>query len=471
MVQLINDLKKNLRCGLRLASFRPCDLGDFRFSLDQIMVLMALDLSLEIVSDYLFALPKPQFIIYALPTYAFNLLCLFLAAYLIGKLLNSSTAVLQIGVAIYSFAPFSILGEAAVGLSNASLLSSSPKAGYWLEHLFSLYVISVIFRALYLISGRLKRMALPSLIVMIVFLSPTQILFSDYRDFWFVEDKSGELQKTDPYAGYRSLDAETLMYRQPEIVAKTLSKLKPQRKKMTDIYFVGFAGFAMEDVFGKEVRYVKQLLDNRFDTKGRSMNLINHLDTIEDAPLATSTNLALTLNRIGKLMDVENDVLILYLTSHGSKNRGLSVSFWPLVLNDLTPEMLKTIFDESGIKWRVIVVSACYSGIFVKALQGPTTLVATAAAADKASFGCGTESEFTYFGEAVFKEQLAHHYSIAAALQKAADSIGRREQVEKLDASLPQLSIGAAIEPKLQRLSERLRRYRCPGDGVKAEEC
>jgi hypothetical protein len=129
------------------------------------------------------------------------------------------------------------------------------------------------------------------------------------------------------------------------------------------------------------------------------------------------------------------------------------------------------MLDEAGIKWRMIVISACYSGGFVKALQGPTTLVATAAAADKTSFGCGTESEFTYFGEAVFKEQLNRQSSFITALQQADVSISQREVREKLEASIPQLSIGAAIEPKLKRLDKDMHQHQCGIAKMKAPNC
>ncbi len=213
------------------------------------------------------------------------------------------------------------------------------------------------------------------------------------------------------------------------------------------------------------------MLDKRFDTQGHSINLINHLHTLEHTPLATSTNLALTLKRIGKLMNAEEDVLLLYLTSHGSNTHELSVSFWPLALNDITPKKLNAMLDEAGIKWRMIVISACYSGGFVEALQGPTTLVATAAAADKTSFGCGTESEFTYFGEAVFKEQLNRQSSFITALQQASVSIAQREVREKLGASMPQLSIGAAIEPKLKQLDKDMHQHQCGIAKIKLPNC
>ncbi|MDD2725156.1 MAG: C13 family peptidase [Methylovulum sp.] len=161
------------------------------------------------------------------------------------------------------------------------------------------------------------------------------------------------------------------------------------------------------------------------------------------------------------------DVLVLYLTSHGSEDHELSVNFWPLALNDITPEKLRTLLDDAKIKWRVIIVSACYSGGFIKALANDNTLVATAAAADKTSFGCGTKSTFTYFGEAVFKDQLAHEFSLVSAVQQARIAIGLREKRENIEASSPQLSIGPSIKTKLDHLSGEIRLRHCGTDDKK----
>lgn len=464
MSLFVNNFSCNLRSGVRLGFFLPCKLSDFRFSLDQLALLVMLDLLLEVVSDYAQVLPKPEFNLYALPTYTLNLACFFLAVYLIGKLLRRDFAALQIGVMVYSFGPLSIVLDKAL----AHPYIQSVSYNLWLSHLFSIYVIAILGRVLYLVSGRLKWLTAAALVLMTVALSVPPVFFGKYAPFWFAEEMQDE---TDPYAEYRALDAEALMYSQPAILDKALAQLQPQRKKITDIFFVGFAAYATEDVFSKEVDYIKQLLEERFDTKGHSINLINHLHTLDHTPLATSTNLAITLKRIGKLMNAEEDVLLLYLTSHGSKDHQLSVSFWPLALNDITPEKLNAMIDEAGIKWRMIVISACYSGGFVKALQGPTTLVATAAAADKTSFGCGTESEFTYFGEAVFKEQLNRQSSFITALQQANVSIGQREVREKLGASMPQLSVGAAIEPKLKQLDKDMHHHQCGIAKIKLPNC
>lgn len=461
----VNKFRNNLRSGVRLGLFLPCKLSDFRFSINQLVLLMILDIVLEIVTDYALVLPNPEFNRYAIPTYALHLTCTFFVAYLIAKLLRTDLAILQIGVIVFSFGPLSILLQLV--LAQPSYIQSSQYQ-VWLSYLLFVYVFIVFYRALYLVCGRLKWQAGLSLVLMTVGLSVSPVFFGQYTAFWFAKDMSDE---TDPYAEYRALDAETLMYRQPAILGEALAQLQPQRQKMTDIFFVGFASYATEDVFSKEVGYIKQLLDQRFDTKGHSINLVNHLRTLDDTPLATSTNLAATLKRIAKIMNTEEDILLLYLTSHGSETHELAVSFWPLALNDITPERLNAMFDEAGIKWRMIVISACYSGGFVEALQGPKTLVATAAAADKTSFGCGTESEFTYFGEAVFKEQLSRQSSFITALQQATVSIAEREVREKLDASMPQLSIGAAMEMKLKQLDKDMHRYQCGVAEVKASHC
>jgi hypothetical protein len=287
-----------------------------------------------------------------------------------------------------------------------------------------------------------------------------QFYYHDYRDFWYAKPEYDNPDK-DYYAEYEKLDAEALMYKQQAMLDKALAELKPQRKKHSDIYFVGFAPYAMQDVFSKEIAYAKNLMDKRFDTKGRSINLVNHLKTTDKLPLATATNLGHTLNRIGKLMDKEEDVLVLYLTSHGSREHELSVDFYPLALNDLTPTKLKTMLDQAGIKWRVVIISACYSGGYIKPLQAPNTLIATASAADKTSFGCGNEFEFTYFGQAFFKDQLNHQTSFISALKQADIEIGKREVREKKEPSKPQLSVGAEIETKLLSLEKTVTSYQC----------
>ena len=150
----------------------------------------------------------------------------------------------------------------------------------------------------------------------------------------------------------------------------------------------------------------RDLFDDRFDTDGRSIVLINNPRTMLEAPFATVSNLRATLSAIGDMIDPDQDVVMVYLTSHGGRDHKLAVEFPPLQLEALAPATLKEILDGAGIKWRIIVVSACYSGGFIEPLKDDYTLILTASATDRTSFGCGSESDATYFGDALFQHGI-----------------------------------------------------------------
>jgi len=463
------SLSTNLLNGLRLACFGKCDLERFTCNRDQLLLLLVVGLLLEIGSGYLLVLPKPEFQIYALPVYTFDLACFLIVSYLAAKIIRRENAMLQIVIVICSLAPVLILLQTVARYIKQYEFAEWPDLGLWFECLVAVYLVILLGRALFMVCGRLPLAAISAALVLLS-IGPGEWWFADYRDFWYPPEQQ-EAQEGDPDVRYKALDAEALLYRQPVLLDDTLSRLRPERKQHVDLFYVGFAGFAAEDVFALEADYIKRLFDEHFGTSGHSVSLVNHLDTLDDTPLATATNLETTLKRIGKLMNRDEDVLFLYLTSHGGSDHTLAVEFWPLPLNDLTPERLKAMLDKAGIKWRVIVVSACYSGGFVDALKGPNTLVATAAAADRTSFGCGSESDFTYFGEAVFKEQLQHQLSLIPAFKAAAVSIAKREQREQLEASKPQLSVGPAIAPHLAALEKSLTRHQCEAERGKAKAC
>ena len=152
-------------------------------------------------------------------------------------------------------------------------------------------------------------------------------------------------------------------------------------------------------------------------------------------------------------------MVFVYLTSHGSEKHKLSVNLVPLSLNTFGPKDLKSYLDEAGIKWRVILVSACYSGGFVEPLKDSYTVIMTAAAKDKKSFGCGSKSDFTYFGNAVFREQLSLNFDFLSAFNNAISSIKAREEKEKRKSSNPQLYVGDEIKDKLSQLGKELEKF------------
>jgi hypothetical protein len=244
--------------------------------------------------------------------------------------------------------------------------------------------------------------------------------------------------------------------RQPQILERALAGLMPGRPGVPDLYFVGFGADSRQDVFMKEVQSARSLFEERFDAGGRSLALVNNVRTLEELPLASTTNLRTAVRRVAQAMDVHEDVLFLYLTGHGSASTGLSVKFRFLEPENLEPAGLRRLLDAAGIKWRVIVISACYSGHFVAPLQTEQTFIATSAAASRRSYGCEPENDSTYFGRAYFGQALRETRSFVDAFHRASALVLDREEAVLQPPSRPQLYVGSAIRRKLEHLERRL---------------
>ncbi|MEO8136264.1 MAG: C13 family peptidase [Betaproteobacteria bacterium] len=245
------------------------------------------------------------------------------------------------------------------------------------------------------------------------------------------------------------VESEEVLSVQPRLLFDALTGLEERVPDATNFYFVGFAGDASQDVFRNDMEGAQEVADAHLGTEGRSVILVNSPKTVLDLPLATLTNLSAALATVGRLIDTEEDVVLVYLSSHGTADHRLYVNFPPLVLQQVTPTSLSRTLQEAAIKWKVIVVSACYSGGYVEPLKDPYTLIITSSRADRTSFGCDNASEYTYFGQAFFQEALKRTSSLPQAFAIASASIARREQAEGLLASEPQIYVGEAIGRKL----------------------
>ena len=250
----------------------------------------------------------------------------------------------------------------------------------------------------------------------------------------------------------------SLLEEQMATLPKALAALPAQRNGVIDVYALTFAPYASEDVFLRESRMVTGVIEERFDARGRALQLVNHKSTAGTLPWATPANLERALQGIGSRMDRDEDVLFIHLTSHGARSGQLSAEFWPLSIEPLTPQALKAALDGAGIRRRVISVSACYAGSWIAPLADDDTLVMTAADAEHTSYGCGRGSELTYFGRAVFDEALRSTRSFESAHAQARDVIDQREKAAgKTDGfSNPQIQVGAGIRERLQRLEREL---------------
>lgn len=262
-------------------------------------------------------------------------------------------------------------------------------------------------------------------------------------------------EKAEEEVNYYAPVEEAAIYLQPRLLNERLDEILPAKSKQS-LYLLAAAGYADQAVFKREVEYVDELFRNKFETTDHRIVLINHLSTLDSYPIASRTSIKESIKKIGQSMR-SDDILFIYLTSHGSKDHQLSLRFEPLQLKDLSATDLRKYLDEAAVKWRIIVISACYSGGFIEPLSNDNTLIITAAAADKTSFGCSDESDFTYFGKAYFAEALKQTDSFTEAFKLAKESIGKREAREKQKPSDPQMFIGKDIATRLSDY-ERSRR-------------
>lgn len=248
---------------------------------------------------------------------------------------------------------------------------------------------------------------------------------------------------------------EAALYAQPRLLDDVLGQMQQGILGQTDWYFIGLAGAGYQDVFKFEVEQVQRQFDTRFGTLGRSIGLINNQSTQISLPMATRTSLARSLARVGQQMNPDEDVLFLFMTSHGGPEI-FEMANDPLALDPIDPTWLREALDRANIRWRVLVISACYSGSFIPALQSPNTVIITASAADKTSFGCTNTEDYTYFGRAFFAEAMRSQNSLAAAFATAKARIHRLEDSQGYEPSDPQMVIGKNIALMLPRFESRL---------------
>jgi hypothetical protein len=235
---------------------------------------------------------------------------------------------------------------------------------------------------------------------------------------------------------------------QQALLTKVVARLAPQRKRTVDLYTIGVAGWADQDVFIKELDGAVGSLGKVLPVTGRVLPLINRRESIYETPLATRSNLAAAVRAVAQIMDPSEDVLILLMTSHGTRGGfGLQLPGRPFV--ELPAPEVAKMLDDAGIWHRLVIVSACYSGAFVPPLANDNTIVMTAADANSSSFGCAPGRDWTFFGDALFNRSLRPGVDLQSAFNQARLTISEWELMERFPPSNPQAHFGPALVERL----------------------
>ncbi|NSL56849.1 C13 family peptidase [Uliginosibacterium aquaticum] len=449
-LRALEDLAQNLKAGFLFAFFHSEAVATLRVSILQIVLLQVLGLLIGLGYDLHMVGFDGRLNAYALPYQSFSVLCVLLCAWAVS---NCSTLQGRIPAAVLALLASGLVIQAPILLAFA-LLQSTPAAQY----LEALNGIVLLWMALVSIVALVRTLELPAdqrmgAVLGVSFMYVVALSLNLGQARLWVPDYSGQ-ENANATNRWEAATDEGVLYAQPALLERALAAIRPGRAGVPELYLLALGGYGAQDVFRREVESVEALFAERFNTQGRSVVLLNNPATVQERPVASTIALQRALSDIGRKMNREEDVLFLFMTSHGAADHHFSLDLWPFRFGELTPQSLRAALDEAGIQNRVIVVSACYSGGFVEPLQDAHTLVMTASRADRNSHGCSHAADWTFFGKAYFDEALRQSHSFTAAFEQARQSVARREKEEGLEASEPQISVGAAIQPLLNTLEK-----------------
>jgi Peptidase C13 family len=242
-------------------------------------------------------------------------------------------------------------------------------------------------------------------------------------------------------------EAAPLEQTQKTLLKAQVAGLSPSTKGAPAVFALGIAGWS-DDVFLKELDGGLNIMAAMLPIHGRTVRLINNQETLQSAPLADRRNFAAAVHAIAALMNKDDDVLLLLMTSHGEPT-GFGLRLPNGAIGELTAQEVAATLNNEGIKNRVVIVSACYAGTFVPPLQNDNTIVLTAADAKNTSFGCAPERDWTYFGDALFHQSMRPGRDFQQAFDNARVLIEGWELMDRAPPSHPQGFFGPALVARL----------------------
>jgi hypothetical protein len=237
-------------------------------------------------------------------------------------------------------------------------------------------------------------------------------------------------------------------------LSAALATLQPQRPGVVDAYVV-VAALDTDPVFGREARETARVLARRFDARGRTLVLASDEGEDKADAAATPAALARALGRVASLMNRDEDVLVLYTTSHGSPDAGLNFRDPARGEAVIAPAQLAAMLARPGFKNRLIILQACFAGQFVPVLQAPRTVVATAASSMRSSFGCSAGNDWTFFGYALINQAMRRPDTFVRQFRRAYVTILGWERRLRFEPSNPQISVGSETVGWLAALDAR----------------
>jgi hypothetical protein len=435
----LRNLGRNLGAGFRLALFMRVTRLAFRIDFVELLLLFLVSAGIDVLVDWILAGEDAQFTWFGAGGEFFSAGLLLLTAMLQALLFRARGIALAIPVLALAAYPAIQVAHAAPDVYPSLFASAPPWVGDGFDIALAVWALAVFVRVVAVALGpeTPRRAGLAVLggfmLTAGVALSPAMLASEGW---WHPATAAADGRYPNPAS-------EPVLTAQATLLDDALSNLEDETQGETDLYFVGFASDARDETFHQDVLAAQQVMDERWDTRDRSVVLLNSPTTLLETPMATVTNLRETLKELAAAIDPHEDVVMLYLAGPAGDDGSLVGALPPLELVPLTPAMLRTLLDEAGIVWRIVVVSSCRAEKFAQALESDTTIVL--AAADGAPGGCSNARDATRVGSALFHDALPHAESFQQALEAAQAALG----------AAAKLYIGPDIAGKLRELDRR----------------
>jgi hypothetical protein len=239
-----------------------------------------------------------------------------------------------------------------------------------------------------------------------------------------------------------------------KLMGDSLEALQPQRPGVQDVYLMSVS-FWGDPVFEREAVQAEEILRTHLGAEGRSIILSAGGQGPRTYPAATPDNFSAAIGHIGATMDPNEDLFVLFITTHGQPDGVAAIREHNRLLSGLRPAHLSMMLTQANIPNRVVIVSACFSGAFISPLISDSTIVMTAAAPDRSSFGCQPQNNWTFFGDAYFNRSVREHGDMIGSFDRAKRLITQWEREQNLSPpSNPQIYVGDRAAQML-RAAER----------------
>lgn len=446
------SLARNLRAGARLTLFLRVDRLAFRVDVAQLLLLFALSAAIDVGGDWLRAAPPREFVVQGVGPELYAAALLLLGSAVVALVNRQPQLALAVPVIALAALPILQVLHYVPYVVRADL--HAPDLLLTFEYAIVTWIVLVLVRCVAVAFapmppfGWLRAIGGGLLLAAPIWFSGALV---PSVPWW-----RGEGEPAQAHGGGVNAGAEAVLAAQAFLLDHALAELADERPGQADLYFVAFAPDGRDDAWREDAEAAQEAMDARWGTAGRSVLLANSPQTLLTVPFASVTNLRETLGELAGIIDVEEDVVMLYLTGRGTPEHRLVADQPPLSLVDLSPAGLRQLLDDADIKWRIIVVSACYSGGFLEPLQDDYTLIVTDARADREAFGCGGRTPAGLFGGAFFGEGLGKGESIEAAFERSKAAVVARERdAGYAPAAEPQMFVGEAMAEKVRTLRKR----------------